>query len=73
MDKKTGSGICPKCGSYNIDYLDADWQDDFFFHDCVCRDCDMEFTEVYKLVYDGFNTCGEDGKEHLFDSNGEEM
>lgn len=71
--KKTRSGICPYCGSDDVDFYDSDWEDDFFFYEALCRDCESVFTEVFKIEYDGYNVYTHHGDEILYDKNGDEM
>jgi len=73
VEKKNKPNICPMCGDEDIDYLDADWQDGLFFYKCVCRQCGAEFTEVYRLEYDGYNMPDENDEEHIFDVDGNEL
>ncbi len=69
--KKTRSGICPYCGSDDVDFYDADWGDDFFFYEASCRNCESVFTEVFKMEYDGYNTYDKDGTENMFNKKGD--
>ena len=73
MIKKTEDGVCPRCGSINIDWGYTELDSPFMFYPATCANCGAEFTEVYKLVYDGYNMDDEDGKEHLFDAEGNEL
>lgn len=73
MVKKTEEGICPVCGDVDIDYLGTDFDSPFIFYNCVCRQCEAQFVEVYKMEYDGFNMDDEDGNEHLYDAEGNEL
>ena len=44
-------GLCPNCGSENITYTDGYIQDKDYVYDCMCDDCEQEFTEYYDVVY----------------------
>ena len=52
--KKTGAGTCPKCGGYNVDYIDMDYEGDYIAHECVCLDCQTYFREFETVEYDGY-------------------
>lgn len=71
--KKTAEGVCPFCGSKDIDYRDSDFEDGYWFYKCICEKCKKGFTEVFKTVYDGYNTYDENGNENLFDADGNLM
>lgn len=49
--EKSCEGYCPKCGSANVNWHDSDLQDNFIVYRATCEDCDTEFQEEYKLVY----------------------
>jgi len=42
---------CPKCNSDNLNYYDTEIQDNFIIYTIICDDCDLEFQEEYKLIY----------------------
>lgn len=44
-------GTCPNCGSENITYTDGYVQDEDYVYDCMCDDCEQEFTEYYDIIY----------------------
>lgn len=44
-------GLCPKCGSENINWYDSELQNNFVIYNAQCDDCNCEFSEEYKLVY----------------------
>jgi hypothetical protein len=71
--KKTEEGICPVCGSDNIEWGETEFEMPLMFYKCWCRECKAEFVEVYKVEYDGFNMDDENGVEHLYDANGNEL
>lgn len=46
-------GLCPFCGSENIEYGNIDLRDDFLDYPCKCNNCNKEFIEGYHLEFDG--------------------
>jgi hypothetical protein len=44
-------GICPKCGSSNLIWGDADNDGDGVGYEFECEDCGCTGTEWYNLVY----------------------
>lgn len=66
---KTEMGICPKCGSDNVDYIDAVCLDIDYENHCTCADCGCEFIEFERLDYDGYRIKGE---TTVYNKNGEE-
>ena len=71
---KTTNGICPNCGSNEIDYygmcMDTDFNGVIASQKCVCDNCGFEYDEWYRLVYDGF-TADMNNDTHSFDTQGE--
>jgi len=41
----TEEGVCPRCQSDNIDYLDSETVDGLERSDCECRNCEATFSE----------------------------
>lgn len=71
---KNKAGVCPKCGYGVVDYDAGHYDGDYVFHECVCRKCGHEFTEVFKVVYDGYNEYDPETKvENLYDKNGVDL
>lgn len=73
MVKKTSMGVCPKCGSEDIEYFDMEYDEELIIHKCVCDECEFVFSEYEKTIYDGYSYDGEDGKFHDFDENGDRI
>lgn len=48
-DKETTPGICPGCGSEDINFEDVDFQADTNYQECSCNDCDCRWHEIYKF------------------------
>lgn len=71
---KTENGICPNCDSDDIEYSTMDMDTDFCGvvakQKCVCKHCGFEFTEWYRLAYDGF-TADTIDHDYSFDEHGE--
>ena len=42
---------CPFCGSTNIDWDEDGIEDDYYYYEYHCNDCNKEFTEWYSLHY----------------------
>lgn len=51
MDFK--QGICPLCGSENLDYGVLQPDDDCIYYPCTCDDCGATFKEYYSLDFSG--------------------
>ena len=66
-------GTCPYCGSDDIEWRGSELEDELMFYNAMCNKCKRDFVEVYKLEYDGYNTYDENGEEHLFDKEGNEL
>ena len=66
-------GICPYCGSDDIEWGFREIDDPFLFDNGSCCKCGRDFIDVYKIEYDGYNTFDENGEEHLFDKEGNEL
>ena len=74
MITKRQSGICPRCGSTEIEYVEIDWLDwDLQRSKCICDRCDLVFQEYFQNVYDGFSFKDQNGESHAFDENGNEL
>lgn len=76
MNKKTMLGICPKCGSHNVDYTDSEWNDDIVEYKVNCLNCGCSFSEYERLVYDGYGIMHTDGHTRTYieyDKNGDEV
>jgi hypothetical protein len=71
--KKTELGVCPKCGSDDIEYLELNYEGEYVIHECLCNDCDFGFQEYERLSYDGYSYNDEDGKFYDFDANGDRI
>lgn len=51
--KEYKKGICPYCGSKNIDRLGSDWNSNYtkFWYDCTCDDCESNWEEHYDVIF----------------------
>lgn len=47
-------GICPYCGSENIEYLAGGIDDAGYSYECECNHCTGKFLECYDLEFAGF-------------------
>lgn len=63
MIKKEKMGICPKCGSENVEYKDYNYIDNFMIHSVVCNDCGCNFREYTTIKYIGFGMDNDDYNE----------
>lgn len=48
-NKETTPGICPGCGSEDVNFEDVDFQADTNYQECSCNDCDCRWHEIYKF------------------------
>jgi len=54
--KKIEQGVCPYCGSTDIDYGAIELEDDdMLYYPATCNDCKRDFEEWYKLGFVGHN------------------
>lgn len=42
-------GICPKCGSENVDFGDTEYGGEECWQECVCGDCATTWMKIYKF------------------------
>ena len=61
----SGMGICPLCGSTDLDYGVSIPQDSMLLYPLECNDCHATFSEIYEVMYN----C----KSEIEDSNGNEV
>lgn len=47
--RKDQPGICPNCGSENVDFGDTEYGYDDCWQDCGCNDCQTKWMETYKF------------------------
>ena len=73
MAKKTYMGVCPKCEDDNIEYYDHEFIGESLKHDCHCMSCGLYFHEYEALIYDGYSYKDENGVEHEFTVDGDEI
>lgn len=66
-------GHCPFCASDNIDYYDSYPEDDYFFYNCGCNDCNRNFRLCYQLLFDGVCFDDDEGNFCDFDAFGHEI
>ena len=52
---KIEQGVCPYCGSVDIDYGVMEIEDDCVYYPAHCNDCKRDFNEWYRLEFDGHN------------------
>lgn len=41
---------CPECGIQDFDVWDTDEFEDGYWRECICLQCDEQFTLVYQLI-----------------------
>ena len=49
--EKSERGVCPKCGSHNLDYENMEPDGECVYWEVYCRDCDWEGEEWYDLKF----------------------
>lgn len=60
MDKKQVSiavgdskpGVCPKCGSRDVDYMDIDLCQGTLTQECYCNECRCRWAEYFNYTFD---------------------
>lgn len=45
----------PKCGGSDCEYCDDDFEDCCLIRKMACNDCDHQWKEYFKVIYDGFS------------------
>ena len=66
--KKIAPYCCPKCGSFNYDTADYEWDDESFCIKAVCEDCDAQWNDYFSLKWKGYVYDNVD-----YDEKGEKM
>ena len=61
-DYKNRQGVCPKCGSYNLDYKAIRFEGQMCYYPYECMDCKQEGEEWYSMEFSGHNIYTEDGE-----------
>ena len=65
-EKKVGEGLCPKCGSDDLNYGDSELQDNYIYYEGDCNKCETRFNEWYRLEFNGFDVSSDgDPTEYL--------
>ena len=73
---KKYSGICPRCGSNEVGYINTDSSNlDLQRSKCICNcnSCDLVFQEYFQITYAGFSFEDQNGESHEFNENGREI
>jgi len=53
---KIEQGVCPYCGSVDVDYGAIEYEDDeMLYYPATCNECGREFEEWYNLSFSGHN------------------
>lgn len=61
QDYKNEQGVCPKCGSYSLDYKTAEFTESMLYYPYKCEDCGQEGEEWYSMDFQGHNIYTETG------------
>lgn len=57
MVKKDTEGVCPNCGSEDIEYVESDegydkkTDENWFTYLCYCEECETYFYQEYTMTY----------------------
>ena len=62
--KKNAKGVCPMCGSYNLNWGDSDINDNYLGYEYECEDCGAQGQEWYRLVFDGHEIYNKETQEY---------
>lgn len=54
MIVKNEGYVCPKCGSYDTDIIDHEWDVECISLKMSCDRCDAVWREYFLLKYDGY-------------------
>ena len=52
MQKKHQPGVCPVCGSIELEYGEFEFDDDGGYYPTECLTCHSTFNEAYNFVFD---------------------
>lgn len=47
--QKDAPGICPRCGSNNVNFSETEYEEMTNRQDCGCLECGLQWVEVYKF------------------------
>jgi len=50
-------GICPKCGSDNLEYGPVEPEDESIYYPYTCQNCDFDGNEYYDVNFTGHKNC----------------
>ena len=50
-DRFLKEGVCPVCGSENLEYTDQDEYEGEMTHEFVCNDCDTVSEDIFSKIY----------------------
>lgn len=59
---KNEQGVCPKCGSHNLEYDVISIECEACFYPYTCNDCGQEGEEWYSMEFTGHNVYDENGE-----------
>lgn len=63
LDGMGSQGVCPVCGSTDLDYASLEIDDCGVHYPTTCNNCSTTFNECYNLAFDGHyniqEACGE--------------
>ena len=57
-------GCCPKCGSYDVRYVDADYDDNLKTEHYVCNGCAIKYEEYFEELVE-YNYTGSYASEEV--------
>ncbi len=49
--QELGSGVCPKCKSEDLDYGNGYVEDESYYYEFTCNNCEASSKEWYNLTY----------------------
>ena len=55
------NGVCPACGSKDIDWQGSEVDGDQLYYMATCEDCEYSWREWHNLIFAGI--VGDDGQE----------
>lgn len=50
--KYDAPGVCPKCGSRDVDYMDIDLCQGTLTQECSCNECGCRWAEYFNCTFD---------------------
>lgn len=71
--KKKSFGDCPYCGEFCCDSDFVDYDGERLFRTVYCSKCGKKFIDIFRIIYDGYETFDEDDDGIFYDKDGNQL